>query len=34
MKLVTQDGFTMYIGALASLGLKGYVLYYGVGHQF
>jgi hypothetical protein len=34
LKLVTQNGFSMYIGALASYGLKGYVLFYGVGHQF
>lgn len=34
LKLITEDGFSMYVGALASYGLKGYVVFYGVGHQF
>lgn len=34
LKLITQAGFTMYVGALTSYGLKGYVLFYGVGHRF
>ena len=29
-----QTGFSMYLGGLASYGIKGYVLFYGVGHRF
>lgn len=34
MHLVTDTGFAMYFGGLASYGLKGGVLMYGIGHRF
>lgn len=30
----THDGFAMYLGSLFTIGLNGYVLFYGVGHSF
>lgn len=32
--LASQSGFAMYLGGIASYGLKGAVLLYGVGHRF
>ncbi|MDH5301903.1 MAG: hypothetical protein OEW58_11130 [Gammaproteobacteria bacterium] len=29
-----DSGFTMYVGSSASYGIKGYVLFYGIGHRF
>lgn len=34
LHLVSDTGFTMYFGGLASYGLRGGVLLYGVGHRF
>lgn len=29
-----ESGFSMYLGATATYGIKGYVLFYGIGHQY
>lgn len=32
---ITDDaGFDMYLGSVVTYGIKGYVLFYGIGHQF
>ncbi|MDH4274474.1 MAG: hypothetical protein OEW08_05510 [Gammaproteobacteria bacterium] len=32
--LASSDNFTMFIGGLGTYGIKGYVIFYGVGHRF
>lgn len=32
--ITDEGGFSMYLGATATYGIKGYVLFYGIGHQY
>ncbi|MDH5256544.1 MAG: hypothetical protein OEX07_01005 [Gammaproteobacteria bacterium] len=32
--ITDQGGFSMYLGSTVTYGIKGYVLFYGIGHQF
>lgn len=34
LHITDESGFTMYAGAITTYGIKGYVLFYGIGHQF